>query len=182
MSDELELNWRTYQALIDMFRHLSDIRFKLLALVPAVSGLAIGLISNDISAFKADPLPRVLIGVLGFLVTFGIAMYDQRNSQLYNSLFLHAAAYEERLNIERGICNPRPGHTRKFFGIITIWHDRALAIIYGVVLGAWLFPVAVGSMWLLRVDRYLPAVGVAVCFATLAALAFTVDFHRLEAS
>ena len=37
-----------------------------------------------------------------------------------------------------GIFNLRPPRSRKFLGI-TLWHDRALAMVYASALGAWLF-------------------------------------------
>ena len=52
-----------------------------------------------------------------------------------------------------------------------IWHDRALALIYGSVLGAWLFPVsyAISKNW-----------WIAGSVAILAAILFILEFHRLE--
>lgn len=180
MTDEFEIKWRTYQALIGAFEHLSDVRFKLLGFVPAVSGFAIALISTNMTAFVEAPVPRVLTAVLGFVVTLGITFYDQRNSQLYNELFLHAANLEAELGIELGICNPRPGRTRKLFGVVTIWHDRGLAMIYGAVLGAWVFPVAAGGLLLMNTMSHSLSMGIAAIIAGVAAVVFIVEFHRLE--
>src|SRR5262249_20101975 len=91
----------------------------------------------------------LVVGLLGFLVTLGICFYNQRNSQISNATLFRLQALEKELKMTPqdpgdtpgGVSRERPGRVLKFFGIWTIWHDRGLALIYGSVLGAWLFPI-----------------------------------------
>lgn len=66
-----------YEQTTAYYHHLADSRFKLLALVPIVTGAAIGLLSQG-----ADPATVLVIGILGFVVTLGLFFYNQRNTQI----------------------------------------------------------------------------------------------------
>jgi hypothetical protein len=142
--EELLNNLRIeYKEVHAYWRLLTDIRFKLLAFVPTLVGLGVALISQI-----PGPLEAFAIGLLGFIVTLGITFYDQRNSQLYNAAIARAKDLESDMKFispgEKefgGIFYLRPDYQkrpRKFFGI-TMWHDRALAMVYASALGAWLF-------------------------------------------
>jgi hypothetical protein len=149
-----------YKEVHSYWRILTDIRFKLLAIVPTLAGLGVALLSQI-----HEPLEAFAIGLLGFIVTLGITFYDQRNSQLYNAALIRAKNLERDMKFispwEKGfggIFYLRPDyrdHPRKFFGII-MWHDRALAMVYASALGAWLF-IIINSilkhiLWLFNVD------------------------------
>jgi hypothetical protein len=134
-----------YERVADYFKQLAEIRFKLLAFVPAIGGAAVS--TALISKLNGGPL--VAVGILGLLVTLGIVMYDQRNSQLYNHALGRAKWLERSLNFEfhdsqgaskekGGLFAERPGRSRTILGIV-VWHDRALGIIYGATIGAWVY-------------------------------------------
>lgn len=184
--DKRETDWKDYETTLAGFRHLADIRFHLLAALPAVSGFAIGVTTFNIEAFKAEPGPRLMVGLLGFAITLGLTFYDQRNTQLYNALAGRAKRLEAALGLfEGGQFTSRPGRTRQFGGVIDIWHDRALALIYGSVLGAWLFPVLCGVLWIFNAGPWLRARGVAVpalagVLAAIGAVFFVLELHRLD--
>lgn len=99
-----------HDQLCESFRQLTDVRFKLLALVPSISGTAIALISKDLDVFREAPLPRAVVAILGFIVTLGIVFYDQRNSQIYNALVRRGKALERDLGID-GPFSQRPGRS-----------------------------------------------------------------------
>jgi len=145
MDEKLEKKWKDYDSIVASFRQLADIRFKLLALLPSISGLAVGIISFDLEAFKAAPLPRFLIGILGFALTLGLVFYDKRNSEVYSRLAERAKELEEEI----GASQFTKGRDRKlrFFGIFGINHSSGLSLIYGAVLGSWLFPIFCGIFW-----------------------------------
>src|SRR5215210_6907373 len=85
------------------FRLLSDIRFKLLALIPPLGGVGIFLLSERQSDFGL----LLLISGLGFLATLGVTFYDQRNSELYNALIGRASFLEKKLQLPRNLeANP----------------------------------------------------------------------------
>jgi hypothetical protein len=145
---KVDLDRWDYEQTVESIRQLTDIRFKLLAFVPTLSGAAIAIVTK-----RALPGVEAAIGAFGFFVTLGIAFYDQRNSALYDALISRARWLErERLRLPGradaqfgGQFAERPPERRRLFGIVEVWHDRALALIYGTVLGGWVFPVLVGA-------------------------------------
>jgi hypothetical protein len=163
---------REYGELNSNIRWLADVRFKLLALVPVLGGVAVFVLTNvGLSAASAGGTRSLLLAllgsVLGFLASLGIVLYDQRNSELYNAL-IHRAKYLERrcklpsapggLRVPApreedgwakvgGQYSERPRRHRRLL-LITASHDLALAFIYGPLLGAWFFP---GVYSLLRI-------------------------------
>jgi hypothetical protein len=164
-----------YEQSLQTYRMLADIRFKLLAIIPVVSGAAITFLTSDRKTISDNPQMALVVGLLGFFVTLGVAFYDQRNSRLHDAAISYARDLEESLpppSYGEGHLNETryPGRQR-LFGIVEIWHDRALALIYGSVLGAWLVPVsyAISKSW-----------WIAGSVAILATILFIVEIHRLE--
>jgi hypothetical protein len=163
-----------YDQTLQTYRMLADVRFKLLAFIPVVSGTAITFLTSDPGTIQDNPPMAIVIGLLGFFVTLGIAFYDQRNSRLHEATISYARDLERSLPPSSGkghITETRRARRQRLFGIVEIWHDRALALIYGSVLGAWLFPVsyAISKNW-----------WIAGSVAILAAILFILEFHRLE--
>jgi hypothetical protein len=173
-----------YEQTLATYRMLADIRFKLLAFVPTISGAAIALLSSKTA--QTHPQTTLVISLLGFLVTLGIAFYDQRNSEIHDQMVSRAGFLERVLQFpvlhgREGHMRQRPKSSRYLFNIYRIWHDRALAIIYGTVLGAWLFPFCYALFSVVGGARQSAAWTSAV-IAGLAAMAFIAEFHRLEHS
>ena len=81
-----------YEQTTKYFHALADVRFKLLGLLPVVTGTAFGLLIQS-----ERPELVVTLGVFGLAVTFGILCYDQRNSQIYNAMQLRAKSLEALL-------------------------------------------------------------------------------------
>jgi hypothetical protein len=137
-----------YEQTLDTYRQLADIRFKLLAFVPTLSGVAVVLLTNA----SLHGSEKVALAGLGFFVTLGIVLYDQRNTQFYNGAIGRAQHLEDDLNFERfetdehrGLFGSRKDHpTRRFFGL-PVGHDLGLAFIYSAVLGAWVFGAVRGG-------------------------------------
>ena len=143
-----------YEQVHNTFRLLTDIRFKLLALLPTVTGVAIALLTKDGAGASASVM--LLIGLFGFGVTLGLIIYDLRNSQLYNAV-LHRGKYLElrlrfpphhELNTGEetgGMFRQRlPSHGSFLF--LEIQHDRGLSVVYGTVLGGWMFLITKGLL------------------------------------
>jgi hypothetical protein len=135
-----------YEQTLGAWRLLTEIRFKLLALVPTVAGTAVGLLSTS----ELGRTEEAVLSLLGFVVTVGIVFYDQRNNQLYNAVIGRAAFLEGVLKLkvapedkphQGGLMRSRPEDPRHLFGRLAMRHDRALALIYGSVLGSWMFPL-----------------------------------------
>jgi hypothetical protein len=190
-SPDQKLEWE-YEEVSQNFRALADIRFKLLALIPPLGGVAIFLLSH--LAEQSEPgaqLLLALISALGFLVTLGVTSYDQRNSELYDGLQARAKFLERKLrltpnpnaefatSIFRGQFLERPPRGKKLFGFFTLGHDNGLALIYGSVLGAWFFPLTAAFLAGLGCPRELRfPVGLGV--ASVMVVAFIVALWLLD--
>lgn len=161
--DKAELE---YDQINQNIRFLADVRFKLLALVPILGGAAAFILAQQVGlqvGEVAGNLSPVRLGIvmvfslLGFFATLGVTLYDQRNSELYNAL-LHRAKHLEKQfgfvptpgGIRRcpgdtpiltgGQYAERPTKNRRIF--FKAGHDLGLALVYGPLLGAWLFPIS----------------------------------------
>ncbi len=129
-----------YETTVQQFTTLADIRFKLLAFVPTVTGAAFGILKNS----PNNPATAA-IGVFGFLVTLGIIFYEIRNTQFYDGAVHRAKALEARLKLPicaagftvGGFFSERSKGKLRLFGLVKIWHDMGLAIVYGSTLAAW---------------------------------------------
>lgn len=127
-----------------MYRMLVDIRFKLLTFVPTASGVAIGLLGEE--HLEGDATGLALgIGVLGLLVTLGVIIYEVRNSQIHDRAIHRLKHLEKLLGFRPAVIAVGPGGffaergSRLSVVGIELWHDRALGLIYGSVVGAWVW-------------------------------------------
>jgi quinol monooxygenase YgiN len=159
MGENLRLD---YDKTLQQFTMLADIRFKLLAFVPTLAGIAVALLDE-----KVDSATALAVGVLGLVMTLGILIYEVRNSQLYDAVIHRAKFLESQLNLplstpeakKGGAFNERPGRGLKLFGMFSIWHDRGLSLAYGAALGGWAFIIADSTLKLVcRQDHMLAAI------------------------
>jgi hypothetical protein len=147
--DERELLRLDYAQTTELVSALTDIRFKLLAFVPTIAGATVGLLSDTPPAAQL-----VAIGLLGFIATAGVLMYELRNTQLYDAAVHRAQVLEERLGLtsvrsDRATGGPfteRPGRTLQLLGRVTVWHDRGLALVYAAALAAWSYLLGWGLL------------------------------------
>ncbi len=138
-----------YEQTLKYFLSLADTRFRLLGLVPTITGIAVALLARDTAAKAVLP-----IGLLGFFATLGILFYDQRNTTLYNAAQIRLKSLEALLcfralhEIESdpkkrkmfgGSLLGRPGRGLRLFGFIPMWHDLGLAFVYSAAIGGWAF-------------------------------------------
>jgi len=96
--DKLQLD---YEETNRYFRMLTDIRFKLLAFVPTVSGIAVTLVSGS-----TTPEVRLSIGLFGLLVTNG----HRGNLNLLKRRKISLKSGRARMRPQSGIAthDPRP--------------------------------------------------------------------------
>ena len=81
-----------YDQTTRLVQGLTDLRTKMLAFVPTITGAAVGLLG--------EPRPAAeLIGValLGLTATLGIFLYELRNAQLYDAAVARARELERQL-------------------------------------------------------------------------------------
>jgi hypothetical protein len=157
-----------YQQTTDLLRTLSDIRFKLLALVPTLSGTAIAILGHTRSAAEL-----LGVGLLGLTATLGVLLYELRNTQLYEYATRRAQHDEAALGFPSlgrtrgsgGLFTERPARTLRLFGIAPVDRDRGLVLVYSAAFAGWTYLVAWGGLRALDVGsaRKIGAlVGVAV--------------------
>jgi hypothetical protein len=89
---------------------------------------------------------------VGFLATFGVTLYELRNTQLYDAVLQRLRTLEGRLGFQAtripkedgGLGGPhleRPRRSLSFF-FLDVIHDRGLGLVYGAALGGWAYVVA----------------------------------------
>ena len=100
----------------------------------------------------SDGIPQVFLSIVGLLIVAGLAIYDQRNTQIYDRLVVRAKYLEKLLKFNPicdhekhgGAFQNRPPR-RKFFGLIdVIWHNLGLSIVYSICLGVWIYLICSG--------------------------------------
>ena len=132
-----------YEKTLEYIMVLTDVRFKLLAFVPVVSGLSLVVLSNSKDKLP-EPGIRFAIGVLGLLALCGIAIYDMRNTQLYLAAMFRARGIEASLNLMRFTQNDinkyaNGGHVIERAGHYGVEHELGLSIVYGASIAGWIF-------------------------------------------
>ncbi len=132
-----------YKEVCSSWKSLTDVRFKLLGFVPAVSVIAWGqLLSSD--GLKSTPgtYAGIFISMLGLLVTIALRIYDLRNDSLYDDLISRGRKIEEELAIDTGIFRGRRNPP-------TWWinHSIPVKLIYGSAMAGWLMT----AIWFLLI-------------------------------
>jgi hypothetical protein len=116
------------------WRTLTDVRFRLLGLLPIVSvAVLITLFSASHGPAAMSPIERSGVAVLGLLLTGAVRLYDLRNTALYNDLVGRGRQIEAELGIDTGHFRGRP-NSRGW-----IQHDFAVLAVYVLSALAWLF-------------------------------------------
>ena len=146
VDDRLRLD---YEQTTQYLRTLIDVRFRLLAFVPTVTGVAVAVIG------KPRPAAELLgVGVLGLLATLGIFVYELRNTQISGTLIRRAAELERQLQLPSslgsqgsgGLYTERPGISIQLLGFLPISHGLGLALVYSAAIAGWSYLVAWGGL------------------------------------
>jgi hypothetical protein len=144
--DRLRLD---YEQTTTYLRTLIDVRFRLLAFVPTVSGIAVAIIG------RPRPASELLgVGILGLLATLGIFVYELRNTQISGTLIRRAAELERQLQLPSslsghgsgGLYTERPGITVQLLGFLPVSHGLGLALVYSAAIAGWGYLVAWGGL------------------------------------
>jgi hypothetical protein len=176
-NDDLRLD---YNQTTDLMRGLTDVRFKLVAFVPTISGAAIAVLGHGHST------PELLaVGLLGLVATVGIVIFDLRNTQLLDYAVLRAKSLEEKLGFVSifepgkpgGLFTERPGRDLRVFGLAGVGHDRGLALVYSAAIGGWCYIVAWGALRALDVGDARQLGGV---IGVVGAIVVLIEFLRID--
>jgi hypothetical protein len=132
-AERQELLGLDYKTTFDTWHQLVDIRFKLLALIPVATVLGV-----------SQRLP-VAASLAGFSFVIGLVVYEIRNTQIHDALAKRLVfdehAIGERVPSE-DLAKPltfsgRPPPSLRLFWAFKVWHNRAIAIVYGTSCAAW---------------------------------------------
>jgi hypothetical protein len=175
--DHLRLD---YNETTDLMRSLTDVRFKLVAFVPTISGVAIAVLGHGRSTAEL-----LAVGLLGLVATVGIVIFDLRNTQLLDYAVLRAKSLEEQLGFVSifepgrpgGLFTERPGRDLRIFGLAGVGHDRGLALVYSAAIGGWCYIVAWGALRALDVGDARQVGGV---LGAIGAIVVLVEFIRID--
>ena len=169
-----------YEQTIAYFKELHETRFRLLALLPIAAGFAVGFLPRVTNTAQG-----VALGVLGFVVTIGLTIYDQRNTMIYDRLIRRAKLLERTMGFkpmqippddtERDCGGPLWDRPERRF-LFIIWHDLGLSFVYAGSLSAWVFLIVqsfeIGSIQLLYpLIKLVPVIFGVLTFAFLIVLA-----------
>lgn len=161
-----------YEQTTQFLRTITDVRFKLVAFVPTISGIAIGLLGRG-----GSPTQLLSVGALGLTATIGILVYELRNTQLYDYALARAKTLESQLGI--GLYSDQPGGEVNLFGVITAAHDRGLALVYSAAVGGWAYVVGWGA---LRAADVSDAQVIGGVIGAIVGVGVVVEFLRIGAS
>lgn len=133
---------KIYSEVNNNYRHLADIRFKLLALVPAVSIVSwIALLKTLESQNFLHNLVGIIIGFLALRIIHGIVIYNDRNDDIYNDLISRGRKIEDEMQVSTGIFKGRKKGIlidSTFVKIrFRINHETGLNLIYRSVRCGW---------------------------------------------
>ena len=176
-SEDLRLD---YNETTDLMRGLTDVRFKLVAFVPTISGAAIAVLGHGRSTAEL-----LAVGLLGLVATVGIVIFDLRNTQLLDYAVLRAKSLEEKLGFVSifepgrpgGLFTERPGRDLRVFGLAGVGHDRGLALVYSAAIGGWCYIVAWGALRALGVGDARQLGGVV---GLIGAVVVLIEFIRID--
>jgi hypothetical protein len=136
-TDRKEALLKEYGEVVNTFRMLTEIRFKLLGFLPLAAGAAATVLAG-----KEPSVSTLAFSIFGSVATIGLVTYNMRNDQLYDTLVARASAIERILGIPDGAFGNRPRPWLQLAGgAWKVDHRTAIAAIYGASLGLWLFGV-----------------------------------------
>jgi hypothetical protein len=155
-----------YERTLETYRQLAEVRFKLLAFVPAFSGAAIALLAQT----TIEDKEKAVLAGLGFVVTLGIVLYDQRNTDIYYQVIDRATHLEAELKLKAYERDGHPGHFGarhdikpwRLFRLLPVDTDYGLSLVYSSVLGTWAFAIVQSARPTAEVVPVLIGTGVAV--------------------
>ncbi|MDQ3068030.1 MAG: hypothetical protein M3R12_12915 [Actinomycetota bacterium] len=151
-----------YEQTTTLVREFTDLRTKMLAFVPTITGTAVGLLGEP------RPVAELLgIALLGLVATLGIFVYELRNAELYDAAVRRAKELERQLGFPTvhglqgagGVLAAPPG---RWFA-----HDRGWAFVYSAAVAGWSYLAAWGFLRWMLIDsaQTIAAVtGIAVGF------------------
>ena len=136
-----------YDQTTQFVRGLTDLRIKLLAFVPTISGAAVGLLGDP------RPAPELIgVALLGLVATLGILVYELQNSRQYERMIERARELERLLGLPtvqgvQGVGGVLATPSGRWLG-----HNRGWGLVYSAAIGGWSYLAAWGFLAWMLVD------------------------------
>jgi hypothetical protein len=146
-----------YESASRLLGGLTEIRFKLLALVPSLTGAVVALIQPGRSGVEI-----LAIGGLGLVATSGVLAYELRNGELRRRATERVIQLESVLFASGPLLGEVRGRTPKLFGLIPASHQLGMGLVYGAALGGWVYLVVWGALVAVGAHEHSQDIGVAV--------------------
>ncbi|MBV9681753.1 MAG: hypothetical protein JO046_08170 [Solirubrobacterales bacterium] len=152
-----------YEQTTGQISALTDVRFKLLGIVPTIALAAVG-----IGGAHPSTGGLVALGLLGLVATVGILIYELRNTETLAAALYHARDLARLLGLHvalgrnepEGVITPAE-HRHRLFGAVTVGRDQALGLVYGAAIGGWSYLLIWGVLRGLHVSGARAIGGVA---------------------
>ena len=131
---------KEYGEVSNLFRTLTDIRFRLLAILPIASAVTAALGSRAQSGGEIG-VP-IALALFGLASAIGVLTYNARNDQLYDGLVGRAAAIERSVGLPDGAFSNRPRPWLQYKLGAWNWrvdHRHGIATIYAATIAFWLY-------------------------------------------
>ena len=128
-----------YKHVTAQFRALTDIRFKLLGLLPLGTVATVALTTGE-----DGRLSEPGIAAFGFAVTLALGTYNGRNDQHYDELVGRAAHLERQLGLPNGSFNQRPASWFHALGPVRVEHRWPVGLIYAASAALWAYVFVAG--------------------------------------
>jgi hypothetical protein len=131
---------REYGEVSNLFRTLTDIRFRLLSILPIASGVTAALGARTQSGGEIG-VP-IALALFGLASAIGVVTYNARNDQLYNELVGRGTAIERSLGLPDGAFSNRPRPWLRYKLGPWSWridHGTGIATIYAATIAFWLY-------------------------------------------
>lgn len=128
-----EIRLAVYREIIGAWRLLTDVRFRLMNMLPALSIVAFVPLVLVIDGSTTASATALVLACLGLCLAHGLHIYEQRNNGLYDELISRARRIEAELGIETGLMLGRPSKPNA-----RVNHGRATTWVFTSVKVAWL--------------------------------------------
>jgi hypothetical protein len=156
VSDDDGLLRLEYEYASRLLETLTEIRFKLLALVPTLSGAVVALMSPGRTGVEL-----LAIGGLGLTATSGVLAYELRNGELRRRAAERVEQLESELFSHELLVGDHD-RTPRLFGLFRSSHSLGVGLVYGASLGGWVYLVVWGALVAAGAPSHAQGAGVAV--------------------
>jgi nitrogen fixation-related uncharacterized protein len=124
-----------YGQVCELFKELTEIRFKLLGFLPLGTVATLGIVTSQ----KEVPGLVAPVALFGVFVILAIFVYSLRNDQHYDELVGRAAQIERELGLLDGSFGQRPARWHRLGPGLYVEHRWPIQLIYVASIALWIW-------------------------------------------